>query len=73
MLDHPITGMPLLDDANEPIRASDAKQTALQDLDAGRPVQKSIAWPWYAPIGGGFALVLGYLLADRREEEKIDF
>jgi hypothetical protein len=69
MLTHPITDEPLLDEAGEPLRASDAKQVALKDVDAGEPVKVSIAWPWYAPIGGGFALVLGYLLADRREDE----
>jgi len=34
--------------------------------DAGEV--QSIAWPWYAPIGGAYALALGYLLADRRDE-----
>lgn len=32
----------------------------------GEPVKLSVAWPWYAPIGGLVALVWGYLLADRR-------
>jgi Na+/proline symporter len=27
----------------------------------------TIAWPWYAPLGGFVAFVFGYLLADRRE------
>ncbi|MEM1444781.1 MAG: hypothetical protein AAGF84_01895 [Planctomycetota bacterium] len=33
----------------------------------GEVIRVSIAWPWYAPIGGGFALLFGYLLADRRD------
>lgn len=69
MLLHPITEEPLLDEAGQPLRASDKKQTAMLDRDAGYPKRVSIAWPWYAPIGGGFALCLGYLLADRREPE----
>ncbi|MEM1097261.1 MAG: hypothetical protein AAGH92_00600 [Planctomycetota bacterium] len=35
--------------------------------EAGEPAAASIAWPWYAPIGGGVAFVFGYLLANRRE------
>ncbi len=66
---HPITAEPVLDEAGQPIWASDKKQTALLDRNAGRPQQVTIAWPWYAPIGGAFALCLGYLLADRRELE----
>lgn len=71
MLLHPITSEAIRDPAGQPLRASDKKQTALRDLDAGRPVEVSIAWPWYAPIGGAFAFVLGYLLADRREREPV--
>lgn len=68
MLTHPITGEVILDEAGQPLRASDKKQVALLDYEAGRPVQVAIAWPWYAPIGGGFALLLGYLLADRKDD-----
>ncbi|MEL7087259.1 MAG: hypothetical protein AAGL98_02265 [Planctomycetota bacterium] len=28
----------------------------------------SIAWPWYAPIGGGVAFVFGYLLGNPRKQ-----
>ncbi|MEM6854531.1 MAG: hypothetical protein AAF593_09000 [Planctomycetota bacterium] len=69
MLTHPITGEPLLDEDGQPIRASDENQPALLDMEAGYRKRQSIAWPWYAPIGGGFALCLGYLLADRREPD----
>ena len=65
-LNHPITGQSILDATGQPLRASDAKQTALLDTSAGQPQQVAIAWPWYAPIGGVFAFVLGYLLADRK-------
>ena len=68
MLSHPITGEPLLDVTGRPLRAIDAKQPALKDLDAGRPAQVPIAWPWYAPLGGAFALVFGYLLADPKRD-----
>ncbi|MEM9251358.1 MAG: hypothetical protein AAGB29_03315 [Planctomycetota bacterium] len=37
------------------------------DPATGVPAQLSIAWPWYAPLGGATAFVLGYLLADRRD------
>ena len=39
------------------------------DIDpaTGDPEKISIAWPWYAPLGGLTALLFGYLLADRRE------
>ncbi len=33
------------------------------------PVKTPVAWPWYAPIGGAFALVFGYLLAYPRDQE----
>lgn len=72
MLMHPITGEPITNEAGQPLRASEKKQTALLDKKAGAPQQITIAWPWYAPIGGGFALCLGYLLADRREPEASD-
>lgn len=37
-------------------------------LDADGEVWKfTIAWPWYAPLGGLVAFVFGYVLADRRE------
>ncbi len=32
----------------------------------GSAVMTSIAWPWYAPIGGFFAFTLGYLLGEPR-------
>ncbi|MEM8781954.1 MAG: hypothetical protein AAGE65_03770 [Planctomycetota bacterium] len=67
MLTHPITDEALLGEDGRPLRASDAKQVALKDLEAGEPKKVSIAWPWYAPIGGGFALLFGWLLADRRD------
>ncbi len=71
LLTHPITHQPLLDPAGQPRRASDARQPALQDLDAGHPLQVPIAWPWYAPIGGLFAFVLGYLLADPKPRDPV--
>lgn len=33
----------------------------------GTTRQFTIAWPWYAPLGGFVAFVFGWLLADRRE------
>ncbi|MEM7578124.1 MAG: hypothetical protein AAF328_11705 [Planctomycetota bacterium] len=36
--------------------------------DDGEPKTASIAWPWYAPIGGSFAFVFGYLLGHPREQ-----
>ncbi len=34
---------------------------------AGEPLRSSIAWPWYAPLGGMVALVFGYLLGEPLE------
>jgi hypothetical protein len=64
-MQHPITGEPLQDASGHRI-LDPAAQPMLRDLDRGEPVKVSIAWPWYAPIGGFTALVFGYLLADRR-------
>jgi len=33
----------------------------------GNPTFKILAWPWYTPLGSLVALVLGYLLARRKE------
>jgi Na+/proline symporter len=57
-LHHPVT--------DEPLLAPPDRQVALKDEAAGTPAYQTIAWPWYAPIGGAFALIFGYLLADRR-------
>ena len=36
-------------------------------IDGEEPVTTApIAWPWYAPIGGGVAFIFGYLLANPR-------
>lgn len=32
-------------------------------------IKTPVAWPWYAPIGGAFALVFGYVLAYPRDQE----
>ncbi len=36
--------------------------------DGGEQVYKTIAWPWYAPVGSTVAFVWGYLLAKRRSD-----
>ncbi|MEM6755789.1 MAG: hypothetical protein AAF586_01365 [Planctomycetota bacterium] len=41
------------------------------DPITGTPAQLSVAWPWYAPLGGLTAIVFGYLLADRRERRPV--
>jgi len=38
-----------------------------QEGDLGLKQQRSIAWPWYAPIGATVAFIWGWALADRRE------
>lgn len=68
-LKHPITQELLLDADGQQIAAADKKQTALKDTSAGRPAPRTIAWPWYAPIGGIIAFVFGWLLADPREAD----
>ncbi len=45
-----------LDAAGEPVLSAD-----------GSVRKFTIAWPWYAPLGGFVAFTFGYLLADRRE------
>ncbi|GAB4188390.1 MAG: hypothetical protein Kow00105_03010 [Phycisphaeraceae bacterium] len=40
----------------------------LFDPEAGVAVKRSIAWPWYAVIGGVTAFVFGYLLGGTREQ-----
>ncbi len=37
---------------------------------AGQIDKTSIAWPWYAPVGGMVALVFGYLLGEPRSTEE---
>lgn len=37
------------------------------DAVTGEVEKISIAWPWYAPLGGLTALIFGFLLADRTE------
>lgn len=39
--------------------------------EAGAVQKFSIAWPWYAPVGGFMAFVFGYLLADHRDPLEI--
>jgi Na+/proline symporter len=36
------------------------------DTSTGEATRLSIAWPWYAPLGGLTALLFGYVLADPR-------
>lgn len=45
----------------------DAATGGFVRTDAGEIEQFSIAWPWYAPIGGFMAFTFGWLLADRRD------
>ncbi len=65
---HNEAGEVLLDQDGKPkVQAVDTAGEAVLYVEAGGAVQtQTIAWPWYAPIGGLTALVFGYLLADRR-------
>lgn len=45
-----------------------ATGTFLQD-EHGATVMRSVAWPWYAPIGGTFALIFGYLLGEPKQND----
>jgi Na+/proline symporter len=40
--------------------------------DQGKLAVRTIAWPWYAPIGSSVAFIWGYLLARRRGEVPSD-
>lgn len=44
----------------------DAATGEIVRTEAGEIAKFSIAWPWYAPIGGFMAFTFGWLLADRR-------
>jgi Na+/proline symporter len=39
----------------------------LQD-ELGETLKRSVAWPWYAPVGGTIALVFGYLLGEPKKD-----
>ncbi len=58
-------GRTLTDAAGQPRVQSDWPPVLWSDA-TGPVVTRSIAWPWYAPIGGGVSLLWGYLLADPR-------
>ncbi len=38
--------------------------------ETGEMDRKTIAWPWFAPIGSAMTFILGWLLAGRRDEER---
>jgi hypothetical protein len=61
---HPITGEVLTDPQGQPIENVQARPVLL-DTSLREPVKQSVAWPWYAVIGGLMAFVFGYLLGDR--------
>ncbi len=37
---------------------------------AGETVEKTLAWPWYYPVGSTIAFLWGYLLAGRRADDR---
>ena len=65
---HPITSQPIIDPlTNEPYL--NLKSGQVTDPASAEPKKLSIAWPWYAPLGGAIALVFGYLLGEPKRED----